>query len=49
MEKSVVAEHVWENHHPIDWEETTLLDHGLFYLDIVTLPFQIEKNDQALL
>ena len=23
MEKSAVAEHVWENHHPIHWEETT--------------------------
>ena len=22
IEKSAVAEHVWENHHPIDWEET---------------------------
>ena len=28
MEKSVVAEHVWENHHPIHWEETIVLDHG---------------------
>ena len=28
MEKSAVAEHVWENHHPILWEETTVLDHG---------------------
>ena len=23
METSAVAEHAWENHHPIDWEETT--------------------------
>ena len=28
MEKSAVAEHAWENHHPIHLEETTLLDHG---------------------
>ena len=28
MEKSAVAKYVWENHHPIDWEETTVLDHG---------------------
>ena len=28
MEKSAVAEHAWENHHPIDWEETTILDRG---------------------
>ena len=28
MEKSAVAEHVWEHHHPIHWEETTVLDHG---------------------
>ena len=28
MEKSAVVEHAWENHHPIDWEETTVLDHG---------------------
>jgi len=27
MEKSAVAEHVWENHHLIHWEETTVLDH----------------------
>ena len=28
MEKSAVAEHAWENHHSIDWEETTVLDRG---------------------
>ena len=28
MEKSAVVEHAWENHHLIDWEETTVLDHG---------------------
>ena len=28
MEKSAVAEHAWENHHSIDWEETTVLDHS---------------------
>ena len=28
MEKSAVAEHAWENRHPIDWGETTVLDHG---------------------
>ena len=28
MEKSAVAEHVWKKHHPIDWEETTALDHA---------------------
>ena len=27
MEKSAVAEHAWEHHHPIHWE-TTILDHG---------------------
>ena len=21
-------EHTWEHHHPIHWEETTILDHG---------------------
>ena len=26
--KSAVAEHTWEHHHPIHWEETTVLDHG---------------------
>ena len=25
-EKSAVAEHAWENHHPINWEETSVLD-----------------------
>ena len=28
MEKSAVAEHARENHHPIHWEETIVLDHG---------------------
>ena len=28
MEKSVVAEHALENHHWINLEETTVLDHG---------------------
>ena len=28
MEKSAVAEHAWEHHHLIHWEETTVLDHG---------------------
>ena len=28
MEKSDVAEHAWDHHHPIHWEETTVLDHG---------------------
>ena len=28
MEKSAVAEHAWENHHLIHWEQTTVLDHG---------------------
>ena len=23
MEKSAVVEHAWENHDPIDWEETS--------------------------
>ena len=27
MEKSAVAEHAWEHHHPIHLEETTILDH----------------------
>ena len=26
--KSSVTEHVWENHHPIHWEEMTVQDHG---------------------
>ena len=28
MEKSAIAEHAWENHHLIHWNETTVLDHG---------------------
>ena len=28
MEKSAIAEHARENHHPIHWEETIILDHG---------------------
>ena len=27
MEKSAIVEHVWENHHAIHWEETTVLNH----------------------
>jgi len=26
MEKLAVTEHAWENHHPIHWEETSVLD-----------------------
>ena len=26
IEKSARAEHAWENHHPINWEETSVLD-----------------------
>ena len=26
--KSAVADHAWENHHPINWEESTMLDRG---------------------
>ena len=25
-EKSALAEHAWENHHPIRWEETSIVD-----------------------
>ena len=35
MEKSAVAEHVWENHHPIYWEKTTVLDDGRGQLEAV--------------
>ena len=28
IEKSALVEHVWENHHLIDWEVTAVLDHG---------------------
>ena len=26
LEKSAVAEHTWKDHHPITWEETTVVD-----------------------
>ena len=26
LEKSALAEHAWESHHPIKWEETTVVD-----------------------
>ena len=26
MEKSAVVGRVWENHHPVNWEETSVLD-----------------------
>ena len=26
LEKSALAEHAWENHHPIKWEEATVID-----------------------
>ena len=28
MENYAVQEHAWEHHHPIYWEETTVLNHG---------------------
>ena len=28
VEKSAVAEYAWENHYPVHWEQTTVLDHG---------------------
>ena len=28
VEKSAVAEHAWENHYLVHWEQTTVLDHG---------------------
>ena len=28
MEKSAVLDNVWENHHPIHWEKTTVLDNA---------------------
>ena len=28
LEKSVLADHAWENYHPIKWEETTVVDHA---------------------
>ena len=28
VEKSAVAEHAWENHHPIKWDETTVVNHA---------------------
>ena len=27
-ELTALAEHAWENHHPIHWEKITVLDHG---------------------
>ena len=26
LKKSVVAEHTWEKHHPIKWEETSVVN-----------------------
>ena len=26
LEKSALAKHAWESHHPIKWEETTVVD-----------------------
>ncbi len=26
LEKSALAEHAWENHHPIKWEKATVID-----------------------
>ena len=28
IEKSAMTKHAWENHHPINWEETSVLDKG---------------------
>jgi len=32
VEKSAVVEHMWENHHPINWEKTSVLDRELHVL-----------------
>ena len=26
LEKSALAEHTWKNHHPIKWEEVSVVD-----------------------
>ena len=46
MEKSAVAEHAWENHHPIDWEETTVLKEALHIQ--MTTPYERFNRDGGL-
>ena len=35
LENSTVAEHVWERHHPINWEETIVLIHARQHKEVV--------------
>ena len=44
MEKSDVAEHAWEHHHSIHWEETTILDHGRGQELLVKEAFHIQMT-----
>ena len=45
MEKSAVVEHAWENH-PIHWEETTVLDHGMGQ-ELLALHIQMTPPDDT--
>ena len=35
LEKSALAEHAWENHHPIKWEEATVIDQARTYKELL--------------
>ena len=46
MENLAVAEHGWENHHPIHWEETIVLDHGREQ-ELEALHIQITPSEEC--
>ena len=35
LEKSALAEHAWENHHPIKWEEATVIDQARTHKELL--------------
>ena len=46
VEKSAVVEHMWENHHPINWEETSVLDRELHVLLKEALHIQMTPAEE---
>ena len=35
LERSALTEHAWENHHPIKWEETTVIDQARTHKELL--------------
>ena len=46
LKKSAVVEHALENRHLIDWEETTVMDHGREQLVKEALHIQMTPSEE---